>query len=494
MISRRFFLLTLKVFLFCLLTSSPIFSYELSLKTDNDSVGVNTSTSVASKYFAFLLLKASLEKNNISYQFNTNGLYYSVNGYEKQEAFTINGKLLNLSGYSTQSIVVLWPRDPLDREVIDCDYSIVLTAGLVRPTGDTSSLQTYCYYDFGVVRLTRWIGDYLQENGAIDFSTKQIDILSNVTNSMPILFSDKYINYFSNKFRIYNITYQNSASITARGDLKNKNLGSMAELQSQVGSLLYLTGSTNASFRTIDSFSLQTGEIMYQSQLPWQLQIYNNDYTETEHLKPSSLTAVDTDGGTEPDWSEYFNAHDYENPDDDWGQPAEIGGGSDGAGGEVTSYGPQAQSQMTSSVQEAIENAIGSTSVTTPQLPSTSPTNDKDEIDLDDNWLTTAGEEVSDILPTGIAQAKRILEALKNPPSGRLPVFTLPLAINLGSKLGNINLGGVGGASIDFNVLVENQSYHEKVVLIRKIVVLFLFICTILYIIKDAFMLGGSSE
>ena len=169
------------------------YAYNLGIRTSADSVDYTSANDVG-MFLAFNIFKLSLTKNNIPYDFGTNGMYKPVSGQEVSSCASINNLYLSTSGGGVCN-VVLWPRDVIVDHTCVCDYAIVCVFGGVRPQGSTYPVTWYIYADYGVVSITNYFGaDY-----STSFQNKSVSLVPNVNNSMPILVSDKGMTYFEKK-------------------------------------------------------------------------------------------------------------------------------------------------------------------------------------------------------------------------------------------------------------------------------------------------------
>lgn len=480
------------VVLFYFLNCSFSFGYLLTVPTSSRTTEPGLTAQNVSEMLAFNILKLSLDKNNISYSFGDYGL---------GTTFTINGLTLGTgfsgtsTSYSNTVFCVLWPRTSLsDSGVCECDYTIFGTFYFYYEDDPNrpgyNAYYYYVYFDSGVVTVANYLGSFYD----IPWAQKSVVLNTSLTCSMPFDYdANSLINYFVRPTRILNLTQ--SGSNTSVNQFR---FGSIAELFSYQFRYAFLQAAGNPRdtiANDLHYFDLRTKQNIYQASLPWQLQLYNVYFNQAGQTKPTEQFSADTDLGSEPDISEYYTGHNYLNvPSDDWGQPADIGGGSSGVGGEITGFSQGAQGQMTSSAQQAITSALGDPTNTSLDIVPPSQTPDqitsKNDIDLDSSFMSSVQQNVSGALPDGVTSFQSIINALKSPDTRHLPVVTLPFTFDLRGFHNGGYFDSNRKPQITFDWLL-NDPYRSYYVNGRALVVIFMTVCLVIYIIQDVLFLGG---
>lgn len=471
--------------LFFFVSFSTVFGYNLNVRTRDDVPSVSSTSGVdLGNFLAFQVLKASLTKNNISFSFGTYGLgaSYTINGVSFAQ---LSG---SMASFNTAR-VILWPRGPLENDQVRCDYVVICTFCVkARNNGGDGYSPDYDYYvygDYGVINVVKHIG-----NITAPISERRVELSTTFTNSMPIRCNELDEDYLGVSIRYLNLSYNSYFD-----DITGFNYGSIRDYANITYYLMCRQGTMNNIVSQGNCYSIRDKTVILQEGLPWQLQLYNSDFSESGQTRPTNIFETDTDQGSEPDLSEYFNGHNYLNdPSDDWGQPADIGGGSSGVGGEITGFSQGAQGQMTSSAQQAITSALGDPTNTTLDIVPPSQTPDqitsKNDIDLDSSFMSSVQQNVSGALPDGVTSFQSIINALKSPDTRHLPVVTLPFTFDLRGFHNGGYFDSNRKPQITFDWLL-NDPYRSYYVNGRALVVIFMTVCLVIYIIQDVLFLGG---
>lgn len=479
------------------LVPSLSFAYEF---TPDWSYSLSTNRA---KQVAFRILYASFEHNGISITTNKDVLFAG----SSQNAIMIqkDSRQLSLnrtsgSDYAHTWRLVLWPMYQ-NGDVYTIAYSVLLIGkDYLQPSGGPNSGYIYyLYYDSGVVSVENL------------FAGEAVVTFVDDSDFFPVSLRLNNMRYMSPSIKGVNVAYDTFYSENSFPDGRIKP-GSVLEFIDLVNAFYtYKNSLGNNTSGVINYQDFLTGEFYNTTNFPNQLlSVWGSSSTSSYY---TSLINMDTDAGSEPDFHEFYTAHNYLNPQDDWTYSGDVdfpsngfevvsfgpealeqleeavGGGGGGAGGKVNEFGQQAQGQIT----DAIEEAVGDPSdLNLPVLDDNLPEEDRDDPETNDYFLREVKSATDDILPDGVSRFQALVNRLRSPDNRTIR----PIEISMESDFSTLDLGlnkVFEGETVEFDWNIILEKYGAEMRLARMVVVFVMYGLVIIYVIKDNFLIGNNS-